>query len=213
MIRNEKEKELQEARDKIEAIEKEQEKGIDEISLNKLRDTIKRGFPDIEFKETSESIKQLMYKKHRCSSCIRYVKQTSLEIIDLKFENSEKYREEIILFRLFDNPNEQLEASKGYCITHIPTIHKTVKTIINTPNMSVCTEWQLHPDISKYFGKLSEKLRKIREKKLAQEKIDSQEKIEFENAKKIVDAYNSRIIKRGRGRPSTDPSKKTYYEE
>lgn len=224
MIQNEKEKELRLANEKLDELEKEAKTGVKEKALNILSDNVKRDFPGIEFEETLESIEKLKRKKHRCYTCRRYTKQVSIELIDLKLENSKEYellvRKEYpdliglaVLFRLFDNPNEQLEDSKGYCVTFDSISKNNIKTKINTPKISVCSEWGLHPDIGNYLGKLGEKLVKIREKRLAKEKIDTQKLIEYEKAKKVIADYNSLTVKRGRGRPSSNPSKKTYFEE
>ena len=200
---------------KDEEILAEKQDLANEIALNNVREDIKEQFPGVNFRETLEFMEQVKRGKHRCNTCNRYTRQTDISMIDAKFKKHVEIHDTIYFFRIPGDPNEKLEDSKCYCIKGVGQAYEKVKTIIPIPKKSSCTDWTLHLEIIRYFGYLTKKLVRKRDLEEKQETMKTQKILEYENAKKITDIFEAELEteKRPRGRPSTDPSKKTFYEE
>jgi len=155
--------------------------------LRIARDKIKDLFPNLKIEETIEYINKIK-NNPQCTTCSRYYSQSSRNDVKNKMKGIKVKNEQNLLFRIYKNSAEKLEDSKGYCCCFINASNH-VKTIIPVPDLSLCSDWTLHPDLRDYFTILHQTINKEKEKlskKLEKERIALEQK---NKAEQIIKDY------------------------
>ena len=179
-----------------------QRKKDQKIHLDILRDKIKRQFPRLKIKETPKDIASIRNNK-KCLSCRFYVTQSPMSKVKEKINKTGVPGWEDFLIRMYKNKNDLLETSRGLCAMPI-SMSRHIKFFINRPDLSLCSDYQLHYDLETFFdalGKLFKEHEEAKRQKLQEVRDD---KIRKEKAQAIIDSVNQKYTKRGKGRPSKE---------
>lgn len=175
--------------------------------LERCREIMKASFPKVKVVESLDFIAKFK-KNPRCLTCSRYFPQSNISDVKAKIRGVPIEINQTLLFRLYKNSAEKLEGSKGYCCYSVGNINHA-KTMIHVPEMSLCSDWVIHPEIREYIIALNQFLvEKERTKKemIAEREGDFRRK---EKAEKFIRDIDEKY-KKGPGRPSNDPLNKNY---
>jgi len=140
----------------------EETKTNSQSSLDRCRLLIEEAFPSLKIEETLKYINQIK-NNPRCNTCSRFYSQSSITDVKNKIKGTNIQNDQTILLRIYKNSAEKLEDSKGYCCYMINPINH-VKTIIPVPDMSLCSDWTLHPNLRAFFTIIHQTINKENDK-------------------------------------------------
>jgi hypothetical protein len=160
-----------------------------DIELNKLTKNMRTYFPKVRCPDSEKTIESLK-NNPTCLTCRFYAEQSKKSEVKEKLRGGSKMGwGDGFKFRIYKNKDERLNKTKGYCCVPI-SMARHIKTLINNPDISLCEDHQLHPNIQTYINAVTDKLHEMRETKKRIEAKERELFLEKEKALQVVKAYN-----------------------
>lgn len=166
--------------------EKEKEKEIK--TIKQIIELIEDQFPTLKIEETIEYCNKIK-DNPQCSTCSRFYSQSNRVEVKKRMKGLKTDNDQPFLFRIYKNSAEKLKDSKGYCCYMANPVNHT-KTIIPVPDLSLCSEWTLHNNLSKLFTFITQTTNKHKEVeriKLEDERDALENKLK---AEQVIKDYN-----------------------